>query len=177
MASFSEPAAPSPDEWLVVETQYPTTYGCNRGRRWSRLDLIRQSDVSIHGPFADEAAAADDAKARAASECRFDGHADFEAVFGSGPDFDSADAENWDNDEEVRFEVMTRARHVARVEDDRKHASLATAKLRFKALLRDKVLSAQVRSAGRVYYCWRREQVLMEQHAWGILFEWGDRVP
>ena len=42
MASFySEPAAPSPDEWLVVETQYPTTYGCNRGRRWSRLDLIR----------------------------------------------------------------------------------------------------------------------------------------
>ena len=137
------------DEWLVVETQYPTEYGCYRGRRWSRLDLIQRSDVTVHGPFLTRAEAIDEARERASSECRFEGE-DLDAL--GDPPWDSADLENWDNDEEVRFEVMRRTEHDAHEADDRAHATRECGKLRFEAMVRQQLLTAQVRSAGRVYY-------------------------
>ena len=140
-------------EWLVIETQYPTEYGCYRGRKWTRLDLIRRSDVSVHGPFSSYEDAVADAQERAQSECRFEGH-DFEEIWPGEPPYDSADAENWDNDEEIRFEVMTRSEHENAKAADRSYAALACGKLNFKAALKRHVLAAQVRSAKRTYYSW-----------------------
>ena len=76
-------------EWLVIETQYPTEYGCYRGRQWTRLDLIRRSDVSVHGPFTSYEAAKEDAKERAESDCRFEGY-DFEEFWPGEPPYDSS---------------------------------------------------------------------------------------
>ena len=39
------------NEFLVIETDYPTNYGSNRGRQWSRAELIFHSEVTVHGPF------------------------------------------------------------------------------------------------------------------------------
>ena len=141
-------------EWLVIETQYPTEYGCYRGRKWTRLDLIRRSDVSVHGPFSSYEDAVADAKERAQSDCRFEGY-DFEELWPEEPPYDSAEAENWDNDEEIRFEVMTRSEHENAKAADRSYAALACGKLNFKAALKRHVLAAQVRSAKRTYYSWR----------------------
>lgn len=38
--------ASSQQQWIVVETTYPTTYGCNRGRTWSRIAMIMNSHRS-----------------------------------------------------------------------------------------------------------------------------------
>ena len=141
-------------EWLVIETQYPTEYGCYRGRKWTRLDLIRRSDVSVHGPFSSYEDAVADAQERAQSDCRFEGY-DFEELWPEEPPYDSAEAENWDNDEEIRFEVMTRSEHENAKAADRSYAALACGKLNFKAALKRHVLAAQVRSAKRTYYSWR----------------------
>lgn len=31
------------EEWMVLEIQYPTSYGCNRGRKWKDFELYRRS--------------------------------------------------------------------------------------------------------------------------------------
>ena len=136
-------------EWIVVETEYPTECGCYRGRRWTRLDLIQRSDVKTHGPYFTRAEAIDGARELASREYHFEGE-DFDDL--DDPPWDSANLENYDNDEEVRFEVMTRMEHDASVADDRSYVALEFGKLRYDAKLREKVLVAQVRSAGRVYY-------------------------
>lgn len=144
----------SETQWLVIETQYPTEYGCYRGRQWTRLDLIRRSDVSVHGPFTSYEAAIADAKERAESDCHFEG-CDFEEFWPGEPPYDSSDAENLDNDEEIRFEVMTRAEHDSANSADRSYAALACGKLNFNAALKRNILAAQVRSAKRTYYSCR----------------------
>ena len=138
-------------DWLVVETSYPTTYGCHRGRRWSRLEMIEWSDVKVHGPYGSFDVAETAARNLAEEDCHFCGY-DFEETWGEGPPFDSAAAENWDNDTEMRFEVLRRSEYDERKQQDEEHVALATGELRFREALKERTLAEHVKAVGRVYY-------------------------
>ncbi len=137
----------------MLETTYPTTYGCYRGRTWSRAELICQSDVSTHGPFADYAAALREAKRVRSYECRFE---DFESIdedmFDEEPPWDSAELGNYDNDEEVLIEIRTRKEHEATCAEEQKLVAKARGKQIYGRRLEEQMLRRQVEAAGRVHY-------------------------
>lgn len=104
------------DTYIVLETMYPTSYGCNRGRVWTAVELARDS---VHTPSKETFSDYDDA-VKAAQKARNDcDHFEFcgrdsdDSAAGEGadeedlPPYDSADAQNWDKDEEVRIQVVT----------------------------------------------------------------------
>ena len=66
-------AADEETGWAVIVSDYPTTYGCNRGKSWSRAELICQTDVRTLGPFASRALAFTAARAERQRQCHFDG--------------------------------------------------------------------------------------------------------
>ena len=139
--------------YVVVETTYPTTYGCYRGRSWSRAEMICRSQVDTHGPFKNQKSAQRKARDVLDSTCHFE---DWESVdedlFASGPPWDSAEMGNYDNDEEVRIEVKTYAEHEQCVSADEAHIAKARGKAVFEQRLREEMLQRQVTTAGRVHY-------------------------
>jgi hypothetical protein len=106
------------DDYVVVVTTYPTTYGANDGMEWTPLELLQNSDSDVYGPDAknmgpDEPGSSfkeyKDAVAFALKmveeTCVFDDHG---YTKDDKPPYDPADLENYDNDEEVLIEVMTK---------------------------------------------------------------------
>jgi hypothetical protein len=105
------------NDYLVVVTTYPTTYGANSGVERTEREFLMQSDVDTYGPdgcqndpdkpvssFKEYKDAVACAREILNNECYFTDHgypADAE------PPFDSADFKNYDNDEEVLIAVMT----------------------------------------------------------------------
>jgi len=123
MASLVEAQTPA-DEWLVIETTYHSSYGCYRGRRWSRAERICQDLVRVVGPFETREAAVEAAGGVRDSNEMFDD--DEAGRYAGEPPWDSADASNYDNDDEVRVEVKTVAAHEAQLRDDEQHMAEAS---------------------------------------------------
>jgi hypothetical protein len=106
-------------DYVVVVNTYPTTYGANEGVERTEAEILRGSDIDVYGPdnkrnadpsepgssFQDYAAAVAFARGMLEKECTFDDHNYTEE---DEPPFDSADFENYDNDEEVCISVMTK---------------------------------------------------------------------
>jgi hypothetical protein len=106
-------------EYLVVVTTYPTTYGCNRGKSYTKQQFLRESDVDYYCPsgknadpipgsgFKEYKDAVACAREMLDEECSFTDHCNFYAA-DKQPPFDSADFKNYDSDEEVRIAIMTK---------------------------------------------------------------------
>lgn len=107
------------EEYVVVVTTYPTTYGCNAGMDWTEKQFLEQSDSRVYGPdgkhskddrdppcFGSYEDAVGYALERVERECAFTEH-DYDE--NDEPPFDSALCENYDNDFEARIEVMTKS--------------------------------------------------------------------
>lgn len=96
------------DNFLVVETQYPTQYGCHSGQSFSQEYIWRNSSVGVSGPYATRAEADRIAENIRDSSEFFDDWASCSAeLFADGPPFDSALRENYDNDEELMIQVLS----------------------------------------------------------------------
>ena len=92
-------------KYLVVKTTYPTTYGCNTGLSWSRADFIAQSTTKVVARRSTYEKAVKSARqARNSSEHFF--CYEVEDEDDDLPPFDSADMQNYDNDEEVLIRVL-----------------------------------------------------------------------
>ena len=161
-------------QWIVVETAYPTNYGCNRGRNWSRAAMIVRSDRSRSDgtyPSRDEAVKAARAKRNrndfftdACAPDPNDSDYDSEDYEGSDdsyeyqfsntdePPWDSADLQNWDNDEEVRFEVMTVAEFEKQEADDAAYVRRERMRHQYEGTVEHVMLGMQIKDAGRVFY-------------------------
>jgi hypothetical protein len=125
MSSTSEQATSDEvgNEYVVVVTTYPTTYGCHTGMQWTEQEFLERSDSKVYGPdgkhskkaqgagdtqqpgFAEYEDAVTFALERVDRECNFTEHDYTEE---DDPPFDSADCHNYDNDEETRIAVMTK---------------------------------------------------------------------
>jgi Rad3-related DNA helicase len=104
-------------EYVVVVTTYPTTYGANEGVERTEKRFLQESNIDVYGPnknvdpsepgagFQEYKAAVAFAREILDNECAFTDH-DFTEE--DEPPFDSADFENYDNDEEVCIAVMTK---------------------------------------------------------------------
>jgi hypothetical protein len=104
-------------EYVVVVTTYPTTYGANEGVERTEKRFLQESEIDVHGPdknvdpsepgagFQEYKAAVAFARGVLDNECTFTDHDYTEE---DEPPFDSADLENYDNDEEVCITVMTK---------------------------------------------------------------------
>jgi hypothetical protein len=116
--------------FVVVTTTYPTTYGCNRGRSWCRAELIARSDVEVssetYETYEEAVQAAlyvrersewfEDYEARIGDDYRdndydtdsSDEEEEERRHSSNAPlPWDSAQMENYDNDEEKIIQVMT----------------------------------------------------------------------
>jgi len=112
MASLANPH-------VVVTTQYPTSYGCHRGKRWSRAEAICSGyyELSCSDEYPTEAAANEAAIEERRQQDHFEDSEDhWEA--NPLPPFNSGALGNYDNDEEVKIEVMTPDEYNQRVAGD-----------------------------------------------------------
>jgi hypothetical protein len=104
---------------VVVVTTYPTTYGANEGVERTEAEFLRGSDIDVYGPdtkngdpsepgsgFQNYDAAVAFAREMLDKESVFTDHHYTED---DEPPFDSADFENYDNDEEVCIAIMSKA--------------------------------------------------------------------
>jgi hypothetical protein len=119
VAMSSSGASEIGNEYVVVVTIYPTTYGCYSVMNWTEKELLERSDSTVYGPdgkhskksdtpgagFKEYEDAVEYALERVDRECSF---TENDYTEDDEPPFDSADCQNFDNDEEARIEVMTR---------------------------------------------------------------------
>ena len=104
-------------EYVVVKTQYPTTYGANRGRRYTKQQFYRECDIDCFGPDGKsnpdpnmEAFVSYDDALKAARALR-DGNEWFtDHPYKNSDDapFDSSIMKCMDSDEAVLIQVMTK---------------------------------------------------------------------
>jgi hypothetical protein len=105
------------NEFVVVVTSYPTTYGCNSGREWTEKEFLEHSDSKVYGSDGEQSKNSGDAPGfkkyqdavgyalqRVDRECKFTEH---DYTEDSELPFDSADCQNY-NDKETRIDVMTK---------------------------------------------------------------------
>jgi hypothetical protein len=124
MGSGSD-ASNAENEYVVVVTTYPTTYGCNSGRTWTEKEFLERSDYRVYGPdgkhsktdpdpsgFADYEDAHGYALERVDRECAFTEH---DYTEDDDLPFDSADCQNYDNDEETSIDVMTKSEYAEKM--------------------------------------------------------------
>lgn len=92
---------------MVLETQYPTSYGCYRGKVWRDFELYRASKRTTHGPYSSRKKAVDAAEAMVIDDAIFesDDVDELRDQWRSEEVWNSADLENCDNDEETLIEV------------------------------------------------------------------------
>ena len=156
--------------YVVVTTDYPTTYGCNRGVSWSRADLIvrsnRERSDETYSSREDAVKAARKKRNRSEwfmDECEPDDDDDdddddrsrgynFQFTNSDQPPYDSADLQNWDNDSEIRIEVMTVEEYEEQEASDEKFLCKARMQRRYNATVEEKIMQMQIKDAGRVYY-------------------------
>lgn len=95
------------DPWLVAVKSYPISgRGCHRGRQFSQADVVSRSTTTVEGgQFETEKEAVAHAKSVRDCTAEFEDWAD--EHFGAGPPpWDSAEGDNFDNDEEVLIRVV-----------------------------------------------------------------------
>jgi hypothetical protein len=92
----------------VVTETYPTTYGANRGTTYDRGRMIALTNVEVTQDFDTHEEALDHGIQLRDASCWF---TDYEYREGmdndNNPPWDSAEMKNYDNDEEVRIQIMT----------------------------------------------------------------------
>ena len=147
------PKTAAEPEWLVITTEYPTEYGCYRGRRWSRAELIvRRSTEIAEGPFKTRTAAVRAAKRLRDRECPHFEDWESQTTFDEEPPWDSSALGNWDNDEEVTIEVLTRTEHEAKTAADKKYLAIQREKAVFDRALKTEMLKRHIQTVGQVHY-------------------------
>ena len=144
------PMMPVGETYVVVETSYPTQY---LGREWTRAELLHQSSVAVHGPYATV-----DAATRKAWEVR-----EASGLFRVGgdclpasPPWDSglllcAD-DGDDRGSELRLEVLEERAYGERQESEATCLRRAQSETVFKKRVEAAMRHAQVVAAGRVHY-------------------------
>jgi hypothetical protein len=113
---------------VVVVTTYPTTYGANEGEEWTEAEFLQRSDIDVYGPdnknadpsepgsgFLNYKHALTFARELLEKECLFTDHYYTED---DEPPFDSADLENYDNDEEMEITIMSKAEFAMLMKDN-----------------------------------------------------------
>jgi hypothetical protein len=97
------------DTYVVVTETYPTTYGANRGTTYDRGRMIALTNVDVTQDFNTREEALDHGiKLRDDSEWFTDHEcSDVVKYENDPPCWDSAKMKNYDNDEEVRIQIMT----------------------------------------------------------------------
>jgi hypothetical protein len=114
-AKIEEPAAAEEveeedyiDTYVVVTETYPTTYGANQGSTYDRGQMIALTKVEVTQDFDTYEQALDHGIKLRDDSCVF---TDYECREGddndNNPPWDSAAMKNYDNDEEVRIQIMT----------------------------------------------------------------------
>lgn len=161
--------------YVVVTTTYPTTYGCHRGMRWNKAELIVRSDRDV-SPETYESydEALEQARVTRNNSEWFQDHCqrgppdsddddsdedDYDDDEGAymftntdQPPYDSADIQNYDNDEEKRIEVMTRGEYEAREAEESAFLKREGMRRCFTNKVRRGVLALRTKDAGRVHY-------------------------
>jgi hypothetical protein len=140
------------EQYLVVVTTYPTTYGCNRGMRWTRADMIHRSEVDTTGPYDTYDDALESASEARADSVWFEGYEDEGHWEDDNLPWDSADAGNYDNDEEVMIEIMKKSDFEKQEAENEEFLDKARHQKIFEARVAEGVMAAQVKAAGRVFY-------------------------
>jgi len=142
----------SDEKYVVVTTTYPSTYGCHRGMKWSRADMIRRSDVELsdqmYNTF-DEAA--DAALEKRNDNCSFECYDECVDDADELP-FRSAAMGNYDNDEEVTIQVMLKKDIDEQIHSDQEHLQKAGTKLHLNALIKSHLFGIRIKDAGGVHY-------------------------
>ena len=140
------------DKYVVVTTRYPTSYGCHHGREWTTAELIWRSDVQASKESYDTKEEAIEAARKVRDdECEFQ---DCEEIIDEDdlPPWDSSIMANYDNDEEVIIDVMTRAEYQAQVEENQRYLNNARFEKQFESKVERGVLAEKAKAIGRVFY-------------------------
>jgi hypothetical protein len=97
------------DTYVVVTETYPTTYGANRGTTYDRGRMIALTNVDVTQDFDTHEEALDHGIKLRDDSCWFTDHeySDVVKYDNNPPCWDSAKMKNYDNDEEVRIQIMT----------------------------------------------------------------------
>jgi hypothetical protein len=161
--------------FVVVTTTYPTTYGCNRGRSWCRAELIARSDVEVssetYETYEEAVQAAlyvrersewfEDYEARIGDDYRdndydtdsSDEEEEERRHSSNAPlPWDSAQMENYDNDEEKIIQVMTIGEITERSAENDKFLETARIEKHLDVLLSQEVTRLQIKESGSVHY-------------------------
>ena len=140
------------EKWVALITEYPTTYGCNRGRTYFAEELWRESDTDVHECSTEAAALAKAKELREQSE-HFEGY-DGDDTFGVSPPYDSADGQNWDNDSEKLIEVMTLSSYTDRTARREEKIRVKYEALHRAAVAKEEREKAAIKSSGKTHYSW-----------------------
>ncbi|KAH8065682.1 N-acetylgalactosamine 4-sulfate 6-O-sulfotransferase [Aureococcus anophagefferens] len=132
------------DALVVVETVYPRPY---LGRAWTREELLHQSQVTVHGPYATVAAAVEQARDVRDGCGRFPPR-----TAATGPPPWDSGAEAGDRDADTSVEVLDERAYAARRDGDAAALRRARARDVFARRVAAEMRGAQVRAAGRVHY-------------------------
>ena len=169
-SSSDDDSANDADTYVVVTTTYPTTYGCNRGKSWTQAELIARSDISATGSYKTRDEAIQAARRIRNRSCYFEDACepdpdeydsedleemednDYRFTNSDEPPYDSADLENWDNDEEEMIEVMTREDFEEEQANNQAFLRKEGMKRRYHFTVKGKMMELQIKDAGRVHY-------------------------
>jgi hypothetical protein len=125
----------SGNQYVVVTTTFPTW---DRGRSWSRAEMIAHSEVGISKKkFETYDKAVKYAKKRRDNSEWFDGYDDDEEDDDDDdlPPWNSADLENYDNDEEVLIRVMKHSAIAKEIAEDKEFLKQARIQAQFAILV------------------------------------------
>jgi len=111
-----EHVQPNAKEFVVVKTQYPSTYGANRGRTYTKPEFYRQCDIDVFGPNGKdpdpnkETFVNYEDALKFAREMRDNNEWFTDHTYTNSDDapFDSSCMNDYDNDEELLIQVMTK---------------------------------------------------------------------
>mmetsp|Transcript_30742 Transcript_30742/g.35052 ORF Transcript_30742/g.35052 Transcript_30742/m.35052 type:complete len:457 (-) Transcript_30742:55-1425(-) len=153
------------DFYVIVKTVYPTTYGCHRGRTWSDAEMIARSEVEVLDekyPTFDEAV--EEARIlRDDNEEWFSGYED-ELPENSDdlPPYDSADFENYDNDDEVLIRVVKESEIMKEMAEDEEFLQHAREKSHLESVQKSETVRLQLLDGGsRVFYSLRHKDFMI----------------
>ena len=113
MASMTKKARKS---YVVVTTSYPSSYGCHRGKQWTQAEALCSGyyHLDASDEYPTKKAAIKAAILELDEHVHFEDHDLPQKV----PPFDSGSLGNWDNDDEVLIQVMTRCEFDEKVQDN-----------------------------------------------------------
>lgn len=138
------------DKFVIVTRTYPTSYGCHRGREWNEAELICRTEVEV----SDESYDTYQQAVKAAREIR-EGLCEFDdGEWDAEPPWDSADLENYDNDEETIVTVMTKSEYENDREEDRLYLEKENLRVEFQGKVKAGLLAEQSKASGggKVFY-------------------------